>query len=160
MPMCVEAFKCRPNQRNVNNTNSTPCRDTWLVVLVSYWNLNQSFYPCMESSVYFAQCSLFVGSACRLKPRCLYITLLFVNHREKKFFLGITYIRRFVCIYVCMCVHSITATPFNLELWNFGIWFLVWSSKNGFLKFLKKYFFPELLPFFYFSLRFLCNFEE
>ena len=33
-------------------------------------------------------------------------------------------------------------------------------SRNGFLNFLKNCFFPELLPFFYISLWFLCNFEE
>ena len=64
----------------------------------------------------------------------------------------------FVC--VCVCVSATTATPFNLEVWNFGIAFIMWISKNGFLKFLKKYFYAELLPFFYISLRFLCNFEE
>ena len=66
----------------------------------------------------------------------------------------------YVGVYVCMCVFAITATTFYLELSNFGITFLMRISKNGFLKFLKNCFFPELLPFFYISLRFLCNFEE
>ena len=69
-----------------------------------------------------------------------------------------------VCVFVCMCVFmcffAVTATPFNLELSNFGIPFLMWISKNFFLKFLKNCFFAELSPFFYISLRFLCNFEE
>ena len=65
-----------------------------------------------------------------------------------------------VCVYVCMYVFANTATPFNLELSNFGITFLMWISKNGFLKFLKNCFFAEVSPFFYISLRFLCNFEE
>ena len=158
MSMCVETFKCRPNQRKLNNTNWTPCRDTWLVVLLSYSNLNQSFYPWLEFSVYFDHCSLFVGSSCLLKPRC--VCTLSIPAKKKKtkiFFLGITYVWRYVCgcvciyicvcVCVCVCVLSIAATPFNLELWNLGIWFLVCSSKNGFLKFLKKYFFRSYCPF-------------
>ena len=38
-------------------------------------------------------------------------------------------VARFFCIsflYLCMCVLSTTATPFNLYLLNFGVWFLVW----------------------------------
>ena len=66
----------------------------------------------------------------------------------------------FVCMYVCIYVSVIVATPFNLELWNYGTTFLIGLPKNGFLKFLKKSFFAELSPFFYISLRFLCNFEE
>ena len=58
---------------------------------------------------------------------------------------------------MCMYVFAITATLFNLELSNFGITFLMWISKNGFLKFKKNYFCAELLPFFYISLRFLCS---
>ena len=51
------------------------------------------------------------------------------------FFLRIAYFRLYgfltfclsVCRYVCMCVvlHSVTDTPFNLELFDFGIIFLV-----------------------------------
>ena len=59
-----------------------------------------------------------------------------------------------------MYVFAITATPFILELSKFSITFLVWISKKAFLNFLKNCFFPELLPFFYISLRFLCNFED
>ena len=66
----------------------------------------------------------------------------------------------FVSIYVSMSFIAIVATPFNPQLRNFGTTFLMWLSKNGFLKFLKNCFFPELLPFFYISLRFLCKFEE
>ena len=66
----------------------------------------------------------------------------------------------YVCIYVSMYVSAIVATPFNLQLWNFGTTLLTGLPKNGFLKFLKKFFFAELSPFFYISLRFLCNFEE
>ena len=62
------------------------------------------------------------------------------------------------CLYVCILL--IVATPFNLQHWNFGIIILTWLSKKGFLNFLKNCFFAELSPFFYISLRFLCNFEE
>ena len=65
-----------------------------------------------------------------------------------------------VCVFVCVYVLAITATPFNLELWSFGITILMWIFKNDFLRFLKNCFFPEILPFFYISFRFLCNFEE
>ena len=41
---------------------------------------------------------------------------------RKKNFLGITYVRQYVCLYVfmyvCLFVRVITATPFNLELSN------------------------------------------
>ena len=76
------------------------------------------------------------------------------------FFFFRYYLISVACVCVCMCVFAITATPFNLELSNFGITFLMWISKNGFLKFSKNWFFAELSPFFYISLRFLCNFEE
>ena len=66
----------------------------------------------------------------------------------------------YVGVYVCMYVFAITATPFNLELLNFGTPFCMWISKNGFLKFLENCLFADLLPFFYISLRFLWNFEE
>ena len=35
------------------------------------------------------------------------------------------YVGMYVCMYVCMFVFAITATPFNLELSNFGITFLM-----------------------------------
>ena len=63
-------------------------------------------------------------------------------------------------MYISMYVISIVATPFTLQLRNFGTTFLMGLSKNGFLKFLKNCFFAELLPLLYISLRFLCNFEE
>ena len=89
--------------------------------------------------------------------------LVFINHREKKIFFRY-YLSSAVCVCVCVCVcvyvFAITATTFNIELSNFGITFLMWISKNGFLKFSKNCFFAELSPFFYISLRFLCNFEE
>ena len=86
-----------------------------------------------------------------------------INHREKKnryYLSSAICVCGCVCLCVCVYVFAITATPFNLELSNFGVTFLMRISKNGFLKFLKNCFFPELLPFFYISLRFLCNFEE
>ena len=71
-------------------------------------------------------------------------------------------VKKYVWACVCMYAFAISATPFNLSLPNFGIKhsLYMWLSKNSFLKFLKKMFFAELLPFFYISLRFLCNFEE
>ena len=51
------------------------------------------------------------------------------------------------CVCVCMYVFAITATPFKLELSNFGITFLMWISKNGFLKFSKKCFLQSYRPF-------------
>ena len=42
------------------------------------------------------------------------------------------------CLYVFMYVIVIVATPFNLQLENFGITFLMWLSNAVFLKFLKK----------------------
>ena len=61
----------------------------------------------------------------------------------------------YVGVYVCdvcdVCVFAITATPFIIELSNFGLTILMWISKNGFLKFLKE-------PFLYISLRFLWAF--
>ena len=63
-------------------------------------------------------------------------------------------------MYVCMCVFAITATPFNLELSNFGITFVMSISKNDFLKFLKNCFFAELLPFFYISIDFSINLKS
>ena len=63
-------------------------------------------------------------------------------------------------MYVCVYVSAIVATPFNLQLWNFGTILLTGLPKNDFLKFLEKIFLAELSPFFYISLRFLCNFEE
>ena len=47
------------------------------------------------------------------------------------------YLSSAACVYVCVCVcvFAITATPLHLELSNFGITFLIWISKNSFLKF-------------------------
>ena len=51
-------------------------------------------------------------------------------------------------IQVKMSVISIVATLFNQNLFNFGIIFLLWLSKNWF----SQIIFVELLPFFlYFS---------
>ena len=55
-----------------------------------------------------------------------------VNHREFFFFFRY-YLSSVVCVCVCMYVFSITATPFNPELSNFGITFLMWISKNSFI---------------------------
>ena len=66
----------------------------------------------------------------------------------------------YLSIYLSMYVLAIVATPFNLQLWNFGTTLLTGPPKKGFLKFLKNCFFAELSPFFYISLRFICNFEE
>ena len=41
-------------------------------------------------------------------------------------------------MYLCMYVIAIVATPFNLQLRNFGTTFLMVLSKKVFLKFLKK----------------------
>ena len=63
------------------------------------------------------------------------------------------------------CAGLITMfSKFNLELSNFGITFLMWISKNGFLKFLKNPF-SELLPFFiyffkYFSVTLKSNYAK
>ena len=73
--------------------------------------------------------------------------------------LGITYVRQDVCMYVSIYVIAIVATPFNLQLWNFGTTFLMGLPKKGFLKFLKNIFL-ELLPSFCISLRLLCKFED
>ena len=63
-----------------------------------------------------------------------------------------------VCVlYVCLHDYSQTVQP---RTFSFGITFRMWIYKNDFIKFYKKSFCAELLPFFYISLRFLCNFEE
>ena len=93
---------------------------------------------------------------------CIHLRIRFINHRENFFFKY--YLSSAGCLYLCMYlsiyVIAIVATPFNLQLWNFGTTLLTGLPKNGFLKFLKICFFAELSPFFYISLRFLCNFEE
>ena len=71
-----------------------------------------------------------------------------INHREKIFFRY--YLSSAVCVCVCMYVFAITATPFNLELSNLAITFLMWISKNDFLKFLKNCFLQSYCPFLYF----------
>ena len=65
-----------------------------------------------------------------------------------------------VCMWACMYAFTITATPFNLDLSNFGITLHMWISKITFLKFLKNCFYAELSPFFYISLRFLFNLKS
>ena len=133
---------------------------------------------CANFSAFTIKPTIFPKICCRITPLSLKIILngdnfvYFVFYyclsnlkifftKGKKFFFRY-YLSSAICVfvYVCVCVFAITATPFNLELSNFGITFLMWICKNGFLKFLKNCFFPELLPFFYFSLRFLCKFEE
>ena len=49
---------------------------------------------------------------------------IFINQRESPI-LGITLVRQDVVICLYIGVLSIVATPFNLELWNFGITFLM-----------------------------------
>ena len=59
------------------------------------------------------------------------------------------------CMYVYMCVFAITATPYNPELSNFGITFLMCISKNSFLKFWKLFF----MQFYYAFSLFLQDFS-
>ena len=65
-----------------------------------------------------------------------------------------------VCVFVCVCFRVVLG---HLE----SDWDILWYKvalcfRNGSktIKFQKKSFFAELLPFFYISLRFLCKFEE
>ena len=65
-----------------------------------------------------------------------------------------------VCLFVCLSVRVFLS---HLEsdwdtLWHNGSFRSRKGSKT--IKFEKKLFFAELLPFFYISLRFLCKFEE
>ena len=70
----------------------------------------------------------------------------------------------FVCVYLCVCVDvcvfvlSITAKPFNLEVSN--LLQKIRLVNKMFSQIFEQLFFPELLPFFWFSLRFISNFEE
>ena len=66
----------------------------------------------------------------------------------------------FVCLFVCLFVHVFLG-HFETDwdtLWHKVAFRPRMSSKT--IKFQKKLFFAELLPFFYISLRFLCKFEE
>ena len=56
--------------------------------------------------------------------------------------------RMFVSMYLSMYVFLIAATPFNLQLSNFGITFLMWLSKTSFFKLLKKCFFSRVIALF------------
>ena len=72
--------------------------------------------------------------------------ILIFNHREFFFWLAI-----YVDMWICMYVFSIEATPFNLQLWNFGITFLMWLSKTFFFSnFWKIVFSRVIAPFLYF----------
>ena len=82
-----------------------------------------------------------------------------INHREINFFFryylsstGCLYLSIYVSIYVI----AIVATPFNPQLRNFNTTFLIWLSKNVFLKFLEIVFY-RVYALFYISLRFICN---
>ena len=82
-----------------------------------------------------------------------------INPLEKIFLKGsVGYLS--VCLFICMFVLSIVATPFNPQLCSFGITFLMWMILDIFFQIFEKLFFPELLPIFYISLRFICTFEE
>ena len=70
---------------------------------------------------------------------------------KKKFLEGCWYVYGCVCPFDC-------SKRFNLQLWNFGITFLMWLSLDVF--FSNFCFLPGLLHFFYIPLRFRCNFEE
>ena len=66
----------------------------------------------------------------------------------------------FVCLFVCLSVHVFLGhfkTDWN-SLWH-KVAFYSWEWSKAILVF-KIWFFTELLPLFYISLRFLCNFEE
>ena len=63
-----------------------------------------------------------------------------------------------MCVGEFMHVLAITDTPFNIELSSFGITFLVSTTICS--QILEKHFCAELLPQFYISFRFLCNFYE
>ena len=68
--------------------------------------------------------------------------------------------KMFLCLSVCLFVHIFLG---HFETDSDTLWHKVsfrprMSSKT--IKFQKKKFFAELLPFFYISLRFLCKFEE
>ena len=71
-----------------------------------------------------------------------------------------------MCVCVCVCVSvCVFVRVFlgHLESdWNILWYKLALCFRNGSktIKFQKKLFSAELLPFFYISLRFLCKFEE
>ena len=60
-------------------------------------------------------------------------------------------------MFVCMCVwiHEIIATPFNLQLRNFGIKFIIRLSKICFLKYVKNCFLQSNFTFSIFLKNFL-----
>ena len=73
----------------------------------------------------------------------------------------ITWVRQDVwIIYATIYVIAIVATPFNLQLPNFGTTLLMWLSKNSFLKCLKYCFFCRVIALFLYFFKILCNFEE
>ena len=132
----------------ISHSPCKPCQKTttkhlhWLcsVLPLSYYRFHCIILCLSYSYVYILQFSIF------LKKRL-------INHRVLPKF-G----RMFVSVYLCIYVIAIVATPFNSQLWNFGTTFLMWLSKNSFLKCLKKI--PEWFPFFYNSLIFLYAFER
>ena len=93
----------------------------------------------------------------------LYKFDLYINHRKNLLCpLDFTYyLSSAGCLYVCIYVIAILATPFNPQLRNFGTTFLMWLSKNVFLHFWKTVrSFQNYCPFYIFILRFLCTLKR
>ena len=86
----------------------------WYFVFFNYYVFNRkSFYSCFHS---LSNWTLFyVCQSPRITDFRYYLNSV-----------GCSYLDGCVCIGVL----SVVATPFNLELWNFGITFLMWISKK------------------------------
>ena len=75
-----------------------------------------------------------------------YYNNISITEEKLSIFEGNIYVRQYVCIlFVCLFC---SATPFNIALSNFGTCFLMWLSKNGIFKILKKIWAFGVFPFF------------
>ena len=135
----------------------------WHIIVLYLWllhNLRMVVIPknFVEIKFFISLCCWWIFILFVWSSQCFYLNKYYQSPRKNFFFRY--YLSSAGCLYVSMYVSAVVATPFNLELWNYGTTFLMGLPKKVFLKFLKNCFFAELSPFFYISLRFLCNFEE
>ena len=122
------------------------------------WYVREAFPEICSSNDVTGQAHMFTGQlrSCgvtRIKCQSPQI----INFRYYLSLAGCGYLSIYLSMYRCPFDCSRTIQPRALKFWH-NIPHV--NNSRRFFQICEKLFFPKLLPFFYISLRLLCNFEE